>query len=847
MDAVLREGISLAGNGKWEQAVGIFRSVIAQSPDYDVPHFWLGRYLERTKDLITAIDALCASAAQCRRKHHLLQEAGELALFKLHDIHGAALLFAQAICVMIDRPKKNDFAAQRPFLFMGTLFKAYWYDEGVSWAEKAIGGGTFLNSKMLSEIDEIIQSRKIDATEILEEVQEIGRYLLHTDIKKENAPGTTQYAKNKSAQTADSVIAEIIESIKNEEVLVFCGAGISRNSGLPVVGEIVPYILDKLGVQKEHQDLILDERKNLKGMPFELFMEIIYESGGIGKMNDIYDAGEPNVNHILISELIKKHQLKTVVTTNFDQLIEKALAMGPDSRVAGRDYDVLYKSDDIGAIDWSHHRVRLIKIHGSVHDKKNMAITMRQVAGKQLSMQRKGVIDYVYSSGPHKTVLIFGYSCSDSFDISPHIQEIKGPHKKVLLVEYAHDYKLEDIREKRNKNPFGKFDAGKRFYYNFDDLVKKLWNSFCEGGQYNKEDRTTPWRNHVDNWHNETMANSKANAYLIPGLIFYNSVEFKAAGFYYERAITAACANHEKREEGIGLCNMGNVCFSLGEHQKATSYFQKALPVARETGDEKLEGIVLVNLATIHKSLGEYKTSVEYCGQALVLFRHRKDIKGEATCLGNLGTIYGSLGEYQKSTDHLEKALALAQTVGDKHLEASSLDSLGISYVNQGQHRKAMDIHEQSLMIEREIGNKQGEIFSLCNLGDDNRGLGEYHKALHYHEQALKIALYIADKHGEAHSLISLGNDYVSLGEYPKAIDYYKQAQQIAQGLEDKDMQGGLLGHLGNAYFRLREYRKATECYQQSMDISLPLLGKNHPNIIATGKNIQVIHEILAH
>jgi hypothetical protein len=173
IDTVLWEGINLAGNGKWEPAVGIFRSAIAQSPDYDVPHLWLGDYLEQTRGAATAIDALCVSAALCRRKHHLLQKAGELTFFKLHDIKGAALLFAQAICVMTDRPKKSDFAAQRPFLFMGALFDAYWYDEGIAWAEKAIGGESVLSGEMLSDMNEIIQSRKSDADQILKGIQEI--------------------------------------------------------------------------------------------------------------------------------------------------------------------------------------------------------------------------------------------------------------------------------------------------------------------------------------------------------------------------------------------------------------------------------------------------------------------------------------------------------------------------------------------------------------------------------------------------------------------------------------------------------------------------------------------------
>jgi len=161
----------------------------------------------------------------------------------------------------------------------------------------------------------------------------------------------------KQNSEVDTIINEVKKGINLGETVVFFGAGISRDSGLPIVNQLVPYILDKLELPPEDIRLIL-KKDNSPKIPFEAFMETIQENSNPGLIFDIYEQGVPNTNHILLSKLIKEGKLKTIVTTNFDKLIERALSMEPNALIQGRDYDLLYKEQDFENINWNNDRTR---------------------------------------------------------------------------------------------------------------------------------------------------------------------------------------------------------------------------------------------------------------------------------------------------------------------------------------------------------------------------------------------------------------------------------------------------------------------------------------------------------
>jgi len=497
-------------------------------------------------------------------------------------------------------------------------------------------------------------------------------------------------------KTADEFIQRIAQSISNAELILFCGGGISCNSGIPMVSPLVNYILDKLQISEHEKKLF---RKS--NLPFEAFMEVLRGNITVDKIFDIYDADKPtlnavkpNSNHFLLAKLVKSGKLKTIVTTNFDRLIEKALSSGPNPWQENREYDVLYCERDFKNIDWNNNRIRLIKIHGSIHDKKNMAITMKQVANKKFSSLKKNVVDYVFSNGSHKSVLILGYSCSDAFDISPQIEAIKSSTKNVFLVDHITDGspRVEPIKTKKDKNPFKGF-VGNRVFLNTDTLVKSLWKEVFKECR-EAEMMIIPWEKNVDDWCFGVPALNKSK---IAGLIFWAISKYGISIHHYDKGITIARDTKDKKGEGRLLGNLGNAYYRLNQHSKAISYHTKALEIARapDITDIEGEGKHLDNLGNVYYALKEYKKARIYYEEALEIARALTGKHGEETRLGNLGNAYCALGDYNKAIYCHRQALEIARAPdGDIEGQGRHLGNLGNAY-----YCKANDYYTQSLLI----------------------------------------------------------------------------------------------------------------------------------------------------
>ncbi len=136
-------------------------------------------------------------------------------------------------------------------------------------------------------------------------------------------------------------ISKIIEKI---ERIIFCGAGISLHSGLPLTNDCVRYVSAKVNITKKDTEAIINSN-----FPFEAFIETLSKAGSIDRIFEMFDIGEPNTNHILLAKLAKAKYLRTICTTNFDKLLEKALES--EGLVRGSDFQVFYRENDFGNID----------------------------------------------------------------------------------------------------------------------------------------------------------------------------------------------------------------------------------------------------------------------------------------------------------------------------------------------------------------------------------------------------------------------------------------------------------------------------------------------------------------
>ena len=237
--------------------------------------------------------------------------------------------------------------------------------------------------------------------------------------------------------------AELIEIIRSRNTIVFCGAGISFHSGLPLAfgskkqkeGGIEHYglinvILKELSVS----DTAIEEVQH-SSLPFESFFEIFDSVLDTSELLDVFNADNPSSSHMLLAKLVAKGLVSTIVTTNFDCLIEKALRR--EGLANGFDFDVFYKDEDFPQIRVSSRRPKVIKLHGCISDKTSIKITLRKVSGKLFSHNLSRLVKNIFSIGADHTVLILGYSCSDLFDISPAIEQCTSEVPKVIIVDHA--------------------------------------------------------------------------------------------------------------------------------------------------------------------------------------------------------------------------------------------------------------------------------------------------------------------------------------------------------------------------------------------------------------------------
>lgn len=395
--------------------------------------------------------------------------------------------------------------------------------------------------------------------------------------------------------TIHEQVKHVASAISSRQVAVLVGAGISAHSGLPLANAVKKAILTELPIP--HNDLkdILASR-----LPFEAFIETIGHALDLEQFLGLFKETHPNRNHTFIARLAKTDHLHAIYTTNFDTLLEQALQ---HDKVR---YSAYYAESQFATLDLSvsAHNVVLCKLHGTVDDAASIRTTLRSVASRSLSQARANVLDHLFSSGHHAVVLILGYSCSDTFDIVPHIRQVTGNRKRIVFVEHSEREKTEEIGKENSRNPFRGY-RGHRVFANTDDFIRELSLSLEPiVGAYHQGIKARAW--------------SPAGS-LVKAVKHIDFLRYQVTGYLYDkisrfdRAIDCQTeALHIARRLGISkfeaqaYIDIGNAHFICADYREAQRHYQLALAVASRLTDgngPRLTSKVKHNLAMCYLKL----------------------------------------------------------------------------------------------------------------------------------------------------------------------------------------------------------------------------------------------------
>ncbi|MGA2885231.1 MAG: SIR2 family protein [Halobacteriota archaeon] len=561
---------------------------------------------------------------------------------------------------------------------------------------------------------------------------------------------------------------EIKKRLLAGEVALFCGAGISKNSGLPLADELKRSILETLLQTKQ------DVKQSMRvPYPFEAFLQSVFDPGLVSGMRlnsmkilEIFRHGEPNSNHVFIARLAKSGFVKTVATTNFDVLIEKALKN--EGLEEGIDFERYYTEEGFSAAESAEQdeRFTLFKLHGSIDHPETVRATLNAVASQSLSKQRMRATRHLFSTGAHQAILILGYSCSDTFDLMPQILSIDTNDKKVFFIEHTEGVALPtvyDLRARRKRNPFRHF-PGRWVKCSTDDLIKNLWST-VEGsiGKYEFVRSSFDWRPDVSAWLGEVQKDLGAK-YFTAGAILENLQKsgsshvqlFDKTRFYFERALEYA--EDKKNIGGMMTCNarIGTVYWSwrdsgnraIAQHiERAIEHHQKAFGFAQDLPAE----------------ISEYYA---------------------AGCCLMLGLDYESIKEFDVAKDWLKESQKHYRRMPDaQKIDANLIGTyvaLGSLHLTERKPAEALGCFKKSFNLRKALDNESG-IAPLClNCGSTYLRLRRFDRAISCYQMSEKIA----EEKGDIYTLNAVYkgfSDVYQAADDTESSQHYKQKLQLLE------------------------------------------------------------------
>lgn len=437
-------------------------------------------------------------------------------------------------------------------------------------------------------------------------------------------------------------VVEEISKMENGKLSILYGAGLSRNSGIPIAKDIYEYILssakNELGeelIDKSVRKQVYNETPQL-----EDFLMRIYDDFNIKKQKieifhelfKFYDIGSPNANHYFLAEIMKSGFVNWIYTTNFDLHFERAYGENFD-----REINKLYKPDDSNphGIGYFTDIIKdkgkkiYLKLHGCVkqfEERKMVGTLLTEVANKKNIDRLKIPIEKIFmyddiDRSTSEAVLIMGYSCSDVYDIVKHIRYIVNNNhtmtKKVYLLiheldktnnEYGRAILHKDydgyLENNNRRNPFyadrTKHFQGYVLKYDTDEFIYLLKQQLTKCGKVKNLNRSLKKTTiNISSSHSQIFNKWAINIQKADSLDFYYTY-LLAYRFYQETS-------------------KNNVKERVGNLLLAAKYALKCIEIASSKNDLFRILIQYRHLEYIYRTLGDNDCGIGWIDYAKLM------------------------------------------------------------------------------------------------------------------------------------------------------------------------------------------------------------------------------------
>lgn len=281
--------------------------------------------------------------------------------------------------------------------------------------------------------------------------------------------GIGEFGVEKGEKMLEQDIRFLAEELEKGKLVVFVGAGVSKNSGLPDWKELIKDYAEYRGI------------KEFTSKQFLTIPEEVFERYGSLKYYEI--AGKRFLGKYVpnsIHRILKKMKLTYIITTNYDTLIEDEI----------KNLQIVSKDEDL---PYTNSNRMLIKMHG---DFANKNIVLKKSDYDNYEKNFPLISTLIKGLFTTNTVLFIGYSYNDTNvqQIMNWIKDIlKEETRKAFLVEFTEEDEKEEQNDGHINRIFLKLlnnDDDERLYDNkeekFNNKYEKTLTKFLSN-IYNKK------------------------------------------------------------------------------------------------------------------------------------------------------------------------------------------------------------------------------------------------------------------------------------------------------------------------------------------------------------------------
>ncbi|MBD3351523.1 MAG: tetratricopeptide repeat protein [Candidatus Lokiarchaeota archaeon] len=552
---------------------------------------------------------------------------------------------------------------------------------------------------------------------------------------------------------------------KPENLVILAGAGCSMDppSCLPNANDVKKLLFDRVCLKTEVKTLVTH-----KNMRFEQMIETF--SGLMDPEMDLLDyygkSEDPNFEHYFLASLAKRGA--TILTTNFDSLIEQAilhLNVPKDqlrlviTKSDYQDYQSLLESkeDDICAV---------VKLHGSLKNictEQDTKLSLKATI-KSLVKFKKG--DNLFTLEPYKktpiettligkTLVTIGYSGNDDFDIIPTLKTI-NTLKRLVWINYRPDITEDKLIEIGGGNDNQESKASKvlSFLTDFKKQNPKtktyLFNAnvsdFCEK-QIDMEISKKKTEKHIEfaDWLEEYVKK--------PSLF----EKMLLSGFYYS---------------------------DMGEYEQSIQILTKLHNLARKQNNREWIRTAMTHLSKLYHQVEYYKDERILLAELFASNLEENNYIGIASNLTQIGSIFYYLMQYKYAINYFEHALDIYGVLKSKIdlavPEAECLLGLGAVYKDMGDNEAALNTFKCALDIFEYKGIIEGIGPTVHNIGVIYDELDDLENALDYYKKALMIGIESGNNILVLNSYIDMGALFMQKQDIKSARKSFLKAKEIA-------------------------------------------------------------------